>query len=136
MTQNKIYVQYLLNRAIVVNTVCIEEEKNANYYTLIASFGKYFILPRFFAQFFCPDVFIWNFYLHRRSGENLRCFWRRIRHDVAMSLALIDLKIRRIFARSILNPKCNYSPALQEDASWSTFCKIQGTDDIRHDSSE
>ena len=35
----------------------------------------------------------------RISGENLRCFWRRIKHDVAMSLALIDLKIHRIFAR-------------------------------------
>ena len=37
---------------------------------ILASFGKYFILPRFFAQFFCPDVSIWNFYLHGRSvGE-------------------------------------------------------------------
>ena len=48
---------------------------------LLASFGKYFILPRFFAQLLCPDVSIWNFYLHGRSVENLRCFWRRIRHD-------------------------------------------------------
>ena len=63
----------------------------------LATFGKYFILPRFFAQFFCSDVSIWDFYLG--SGENLRCFWRRIRHDVAISLALIDLKIHRIFAR-------------------------------------
>ena len=55
--------------------------------------------------FFCPDVSIWNFYLHRRSGENLRCFWRRIRHDVAMSLALIDLKIHRIFARPTHNSR-------------------------------
>ena len=68
---------------------------------LLASFGKYFILPRCFAQFFCPDVSIWDFYLHKRSVENLRCVWRRIRHDVAMSLALIDLKIHRIFARRI-----------------------------------
>ena len=35
---------------------------------IIASFGKYFILPRYFARFFCPDVSIWKFYLHRRSG--------------------------------------------------------------------
>ena len=48
---------------------------------LLASFGKYFILPRFFAQCFCPYVSIWNFYLHRRFGKNLKCFWRRIRHD-------------------------------------------------------
>ena len=64
------------------------------------SFGKYFVLSVFFAQCFCPDVSVWNFYLHRRSGENLRCFWWWIRRDVAMSLALIDLKIHRIFARS------------------------------------
>ena len=69
---------------------------------IIASFGKYFILPRFFAQFFAqmfpfgificigdpvrsPDVF--------GGGSDIT------RHDVAISLALISLMIHRIFAR-------------------------------------
>ena len=56
-------------------------KKNLARIAVVASFGKYSILPTCFAQFFCLDVSIWDFYLHRRFGENLRCFWRRIRHD-------------------------------------------------------
>ena len=66
---------------------------------ILASFGKFFILPRCFVQMFYSDVSIRNFYLHRRSGENLRYFWRRIKHDVAMSRALIGLMIHSIFSR-------------------------------------
>ena len=66
---------------------------------IIASFGKYFILPRFFAQIFA-QMFPFGIFIDIEDPVRTSdVFWRRIRHDVAMSLALIDLKIHRIFVR-------------------------------------
>ena len=54
---------------------------SSTYGVEISEFRKVFHFAQIFCPVFCPDASIWNFYLHRRSGENLRCFWRRIRHD-------------------------------------------------------
>ena len=65
---------------------------------ILASFGKYFILSTCFAQMFPFGIFICIEDPVRTSdvfggGPDMT------RHGVAMSLALIGLKIHRIFAR-------------------------------------